>query len=49
MSYFLDMIWYDKEYQQVDSLATYKMLEGFANSLELLLGRAGAESYQLAC
>jgi hypothetical protein len=41
MHYFLDMIWYDKEDQQEDPLATYKMLEGFANSLELLL--AGQE------
>ena len=37
LHYFLDMIWYDKEDQQEDPLATYKMLEGFANSLELLL------------
>jgi hypothetical protein len=37
MSYFKDMIWYRKEDQHEDSLITYKMLEGFANSMELLL------------
>lgn len=37
MSYFRDMIWYHKEDQQKDPLATYKTLEGFANSMELLL------------
>ena len=37
MGYFKDMAWYNQEDQMQDSLATYKMLEGFANSLELLL------------
>ena len=37
MSYFNDMIWYGQEDQQEDPMATYKMLEGFANSMELLL------------
>ncbi|MBG0788236.1 MAG: hypothetical protein H0S79_24370, partial [Anaerolineaceae bacterium] len=37
MSYFKDMIWYHKEDQHEDSLTTYKMLESFANSMELLL------------
>ena len=37
MGYFKDMAWYNQEDQMEDSLATYKMLEGFANSLELLL------------
>jgi hypothetical protein len=38
MSYFKDLVWYGQEEGQHDDLlATYKMLEGFANSMELLL------------